>query len=207
MARIDHSYWNSESNPTWAGDFFSRDHLVPGAVLLDVAAFSRADEQDIDLTAVLSVGDTTITVTALTKKIPTGAILRGDNGEYVKLSSAAAVGDTTINIHASLISRLATENLFYEGSDSLFIPSGTVIGRTFTERASGDAFGPCADADEECYVLAFDAWAERGIDFCEGVLYRYGSVVIEDRLPDWSTLSAAVKALLRANYSTIIKQA
>ncbi len=81
------------------------------------------------------------------------------------------------------------------------IPSGTVVGRTYAERDAGTGFGPAADSDDEILIVAFDV--TNAIDLTDVELYRPGSMVKENLLPDWDILSAAVKASLRAKYQTI----
>lgn len=82
------------------------------------------------------------------------------------------------------------------------IPSGTVIGRTFAERAAGTPFGIAADADDEVFIVAFDVTDALKKNDVE--LYRPGFVVKENFLPDFGTLSAAVKAKIRATYVSTI---
>lgn len=119
----------SESSPVWAGDYLSREHVLPGGSNV-VAADWTADS----------------------------------DGRKV-------------------------------------IPSGTVLGRTYAEREAGTGFGPAADTDDEILIAAYDV--TNAVDLTDVELYRPGSVVKENFLPDWDTLSAAVKASIRANYQTI----
>lgn len=84
------------------------------------------------------------------------------------------------------------------GAGFKFIASGTVLGRTFAERETNTAFGLAADADDEVFILAYDvpdAAKNNDID-----LYRPGGVVKENFLPDYGTLTTAIKAKLRALY-------
>lgn len=81
------------------------------------------------------------------------------------------------------------------------IMSGSIYGRTFAERDAGLGFGPWATGDEEVHIVAFtvgDAALEPEIE-----LLRHGTLVKENRLPDWATLSAPLKAIIRGKYHCI----
>lgn len=81
-----------------------------------------------------------------------------------------------------------------------FLPAGTLVGRTFAERETNTAFGPAADGDDELFLTVFDvqdAAKNNDIEF-----YRPNSTVKENFLPNWATLSATLKAKLRALYVT-----
>ena len=82
------------------------------------------------------------------------------------------------------------------------ILSGTLIGRTYAEQVAGTGFGPADDADDEMYLVAFDV--TDAVDLPDVELYRHGSMVKEDLLPEWGDpLSAAKIAYIRANYATM----
>lgn len=82
-----------------------------------------------------------------------------------------------------------------------FVPSGTFVGRTIAERNAGTGFGIADVADDELYLLAFSI-EDAAIDpSCE--LYRQNSVVKENFLPDWGTLSAPLKAKIQELYVCI----
>lgn len=82
------------------------------------------------------------------------------------------------------------------------VVSGTLVGRTYAEQVAGTGFGPAADTDDEMYLVAFDV--EDALDLADVELYRHGSMVKEDLLPQWGDpLSAAQIAYIRANYATI----
>jgi hypothetical protein len=74
------------------------------------------------------------------------------------------------------------------------------VGRTFAERAAGTAFGPYAANDDEVYLVVYDVLdvsVNNDVD-----LYRPGSVVKENFLPDFADWAAADLAALRAAYVT-----
>jgi hypothetical protein len=92
----------------------------------------------------------------------------------------------------------------YPGTGKRLIPSGTVLGRTIAERDAGTGFGPAADADDEVYLNFFQIDDADSISDVE--LYRGRGVVYENFLPVFSTLSATIKAKLRAFYTCSIGQ-
>jgi hypothetical protein len=80
----------------------------------------------------------------------------------------------------------------------VYVPGGTVIGRTIAERDNGDGYGAAADADDEIFVQAFDVFdATQNND---AVLYRPNSVIKENFMPGWDDLSSAVQDAVRAKY-------
>jgi len=86
------------------------------------------------------------------------------------------------------------------GEGRAFIPSGTLIGRTFAERLAGTAFGPAGDLDDEVFITAFDvfdALVNSDVD-----LYRPGSIVKENFLPQFGSISAALTTKYRDLYVT-----
>ncbi len=127
MARIVYANNTANSQPAWAGDYFDREHLLPGGSKLNTTDFTAVD-------------------------------------------------------------------------GVRYVPSGTIIGRTFAERLAGTAFGPAAATDEEFFILAHDVTDAAINNDC--TLYRYGSVVKENRLPNFGTLNATVLAAIRDKYQT-----
>ena len=84
--------------------------------------------------------------------------------------------------------------------------SGTLVGRTYTEKETGVGYGPADVAnDEQIYLLIHD------VDFDDEFLgedgqcslYRWGSQVREESLPDWGTYTAAEKAKIRELYEVV----
>ena len=84
--------------------------------------------------------------------------------------------------------------------------SGTLVGRTWAEKEADTGYGPADVAtDQQIYLLVHD------VDFDDHeigkdghcTLYRHGSTVREESLPNWSTLTAAQKAWIRANYQIV----
>lgn len=83
-----------------------------------------------------------------------------------------------------------------------FLPSGTLVGRTFAERDAKTPYGLWASGDDEAYLVAFDVPDLNRVDEIE--LVRHNAVVKENYLPGWAGLAAGVKAQIRATYRCIL---
>lgn len=191
------------TSPEWAGDFLDREHLVPGGARVDAAQFYPTDSVLVKLNGAAAADDTSITVDALSGAVPSGTLLHfGQSKEFARTTANAAAGATTIAVEA-LPSALEDNDEARYGGVGTYpkrIPSGTLIGRTFAERAAGAAFGPAADADDEVLIVALDVTdAAKNADV---ELYRPGSIVKENFLPDFAALSSALLTKLRATYVT-----
>ena len=202
MARISEES-NTLTAPAWAGDFFNREHLLPGGAKLVAADFNSVDAVLVTLSANEAIGQTALSVSALPAALPAGAVLDFGSGEnIVKLASAAAAGATEITIAEALTVALESgDTATYPGTlNRKTVVSGTLVGRTYTERDAGTGFGAAADDDDEFYLVAFDA---RDLnDNTDVELYRHGGIVKENFLPVFSALSSALKAKIRALYET-----
>jgi hypothetical protein len=82
-----------------------------------------------------------------------------------------------------------------DGSGRKHIPSGTLLGRTIVERDAGTGFGPADDTDDEIFLSAFDVVDAVVLDDVE--MYRPGSQVKENFLPDYATIAADAPLLAR----------
>lgn len=200
MARITQAT-NSLTSPPWAGDFLNREHLLPGGAKLLASAFLAEDAVVVTLSGAEAIGQTAISVNALSGPIPSGAILKSGAGEFMQLTAAAAAGDTTLTVEALEVAWESGDTATYAGAvRTVVVRSGTLVGRTYTERDAGTGFGPAADADDEVYLTAFevpDVLTSNDVD-----LYRPGGLVKENFLPVFSTLSVALKAKIRSLYQT-----
>lgn len=89
-----------------------------------------------------------------------------------------------------------------------FVQSGTLLGRTVAERDAGTGFGPVAVdgttgnvTDTEVYLLLYDVTDASENSDCE--LYRHGSLVKENYLPGYATLTAQRLAAVRERYECV----
>ncbi len=180
---------------------------VPAGTILD---FEDAGKFAL-VTADAAAGATSLTVEALPEQIDDDdeATYRGQN-KFAVTSAAAAEGATSITVEALGEQINDNETAVYEGVGLRHVPSGTIIGRTFAERAAGTGFGPVdftastSVDDDEVYILAFDV--EDADDNPECELFRHGGLVKENLLPDWSTLDSILQAWVRNNHNAILGQ-
>lgn len=199
MARISFGA-TSQTTPEWMADFGSRDHLVPGGIRLNPAAFFDVDPVTVTVAAAAVAGATSITVNALSGPIAAGTVLDFGGDEFARVNTAAAAGATTLAVDPLPQALEGGETATVPGTAAGPVPSGTPIGRTFAERDAGAAFGPGADTDDEFFLLAFDV-TDVAVN-AYGVAYRPGSVVKENYLPGWADMSAALRAKIRDVYVT-----
>ncbi len=199
MARIVDSS-NQLSAAAWAGDFFDREHLIPGGAKLDASQFLATDGVTVTTTAEALADATSISVSALAGAIPNGTMLYfGQSKEFAMLTSAAAAGATSLAVQALPSTIESGDSATYAGTTGIKrVVSGTAIGRTYTERDAGTGFGPAASADDEIYLLAFDVTDASVNPDIE--IYRPGSIVKETFVLNWSSLASGVKSALRSKY-------
>jgi hypothetical protein len=202
MARVTVTA-NQLTSPVWAGDFLDREHLVPGGARVDPAQFFPTDSVLVKLSAAASADATSIAVDALSGPIPSGTQLYfGESKELALTTADAAAAATSIAVQALPAALEDNDEARYGGVGTMpkRIEAGTLVGRTFAERAAGTAFGPAADADDEVLLVALDV--TNAATNADVELYRPGSIVKENFLPGFATLSAALLAKLRATYVT-----
>jgi hypothetical protein len=124
---------------------------------------------------------TTLAVDALTGPVPAGAVLRFGTGMHAYVTADAATGDTSITVEAITADIADNSTAYYSQFNRKYIPSGTLIGRTYTERDANAAWGPAAHTDDEFLLTAFDIIDASVNPDAEG--YRNGKVVKENYLP------------------------
>lgn len=207
MARMDTvpTYSGPAGMPAaaWIGDYLDREHLIAGGARLDPAQF--ADSESVIATvgaAGAAQGATSVPVAALTGPIPSGALLDFGGAKFARLTAAAAPGATALTVAALPTALVSGDTATFSPRGALKnVPSGTLIGRTFTERDANTPFGPAADADDEVYLLAFDVTDAATDPDC--TLYRPGSLVKENFLTSFPGLSTALKAKVRSLYQCV----
>lgn len=203
MAKIDYGNWADNVRPAWAGDYLDREHLVPGGAMVDPAQFVAEDAVVVNVGAAgAPIGATTVPVDALSGPIPTGTTLYFNTNKFARLTAAAAAGATTLTVAPLPTALVDADVATYAGAGSKkkLIVSGTFLGRTFGERAAGTQFGPWATGDDEAYLIAHDVTDADAKPDCE--LYRHESIVKENFLPGFATLSTAALTAIRAAYQT-----
>jgi hypothetical protein len=189
------------AQPEWCGDFLGRDQLVPGGAKVDPTQFPTYPAVAVTLTAPAAVGAAAITVAALTGAIRPGTMLNfGNPGKLAFAPNGAAAAATSI-VTAPLARALITgDTTTTDANTHAVVPSGTVLGRTFAQRNAGTPLHLALDTDEEIFLVAFEVPNVNRVNDVALVRPRAGVVVKENFLPNFSTLSATIKAALRAQY-------
>lgn len=191
-------YAPERTPPAWAGDGLNHKSIYPGGIKLDASQFTSAE---LTVNAIAAVDATSITLASgLTREINVGQVIDFGGKKFARPTVFAAVGATTITV-APLVTALAvgdTGNF----SGIKFVPSGTLVGRTFVERDAGADFGPGATTDDELFLLAYDV--PNAIENPLGAAYRHTCLVFENYLPGWSGLASGAKTAIRSRYNCML---
>ena len=206
--------------PLWAGTPQHQPKvLLPGGGHLAASAFTASSNAiGVTVGSNAAQGATSVTVTALTDNnsanaagsvlIPSGSILDFTGaGKFAILTANAVKGATTLTVEA-LPEALTAGNVAYYSATpgAKYIQSGTLVGRTWSERDAGTGYGPAdvSTPDDEIFLLYFDV--DNAVDNNECELYMHGNVVYENLLPGWSSLGSTTKAAIRSRYRCILGQ-
>jgi len=196
---------NTKGTPEWCADFLSREHLMPFPARLDPSQFVDQNGVLVKANGAAAQAATSVTVDALLAPLPLGALLRflPGAGKLAVLTAAAAEGATSITVEALPTAIADNDEARYSPDNRRTILDGTLVGRTTAERLANTPFGAAADTDDEFYIVAFtvdDALVNPDIE-----LVRPGTVIKENYLPDWTTISANANLLakLRGVYRCI----
>lgn len=204
------SYGPDLSAPRWAGDFGSRDYVLPGGVKLRPEQFAPGDSIFVDVAvAGAALNATSVPIIALTSPdgrpagsiaIPRYTTLFFSATKQVTLTDDAKVGDVTLTVEPIPVALVDADTTFYGGRGPKRVASGTILGRTIAERDAGQGYGPAADTDDvgEIFLLLWDVDDVDRVD--EGELYRPGGVVYENFLASFAAASATIKAAIRTRY-------
>lgn len=201
MARIVDNT-NQITAAAWAGDFFDRDHMIPGGAKLDPAQFNDQDASVVTVGAAGAIATaTSVPVAALTDAIPNGTVLSFGGAKFARLTAAAAAGATSLTVAPLPTALVSGDTATYAGvGATVTVVSGTTVGRTIAERDAGTPFGPAAAADDEIYIVCFDRY-DVGVN-ADIEMYRPNSIVKENFLPQVmdGSMIAGVLTKLRAAY-------
>lgn len=194
------------TRPNWAGDFGDRLALLPGGGRVDASLFAAyPGPVEVEVTADAAVGAVSLAVTALSAAIPANTSLNfGIYGKYAVTDRAIAAGAVAVTVYPIDQAILTGDVATYPGSTLVQIPSGTLVSRTFAQRAAGAKFHPAISTDEEFFLTWHDVVNATQDDEVALVRPDKSFTVKENFLPGWAGLSAALKAVVRANWNTTI---
>lgn len=202
MAKMAFEIDQTYMRPAWAAEPIGPQNMIPGGAKVVPSGFSSSDSFTVTVTAAETASATaTIAVAELEGEIASGYTLNFGSGKYATLLAAAPKGATNLsaNLAASLV---GAETYLYPGiSGTKFIPAGTFVSRTFTERDAGIGFHLAVATDDEFYLLAFDTPDASVNPDCE--LLRHETLVRDHLLPGWTGLAANIQALIRSLYQCV----
>jgi hypothetical protein len=202
MARITVEA-NQRTAPRWAGEGFCKTLLLPGGAKVVASAFFAEDSVRVVVGAAGAAADAvSVPVDALSGPIPSGTVLHFGGKKFAVLTADADEGDVAITVSAIPTALVDNDLAIFPGIETVSIPSGTLVGRTYAERDAGTPYSPAADADDEIYLTAFDVTDVNNNNDVE--LYRHGGLVKENYLPVFSALSATLKGKIRELYETTV---
>lgn len=199
MAGVNYGVRETRTAGAWVQDELGREHVLEEGGRLDPAQFPRLGTVVVTTPGGAAAAATSIGVSALSGPIPSGTVLDFTGaGEFARLSAPAVQGATTLTVEALDAAIEAGDSATYvpAGNPRRFVPSGTLVGRSFAERDAGTPFGPAVAGDGERYLIVHDVFdADKNP---EVALYRPGSLVAERYLPAGVDI-----AQVRALYQTI----
>lgn len=189
--------------PVWAGDYLSRETVLPVPVKLDPAQFNAVDAVVVVVGAAGAAANaTSVPVDALSGPIPAGTVLDFGAKKFARLTAAAEKDAVSLTVSALATALVDDDTATYKGVGKKNLPSGSLIGRTFAERDAGTPWGPAVVAsDDEIFLTTREIGDLTKDDTTE--LYRHNKVVKENYLPGWANLGSTVKAKIRELYTCI----
>lgn len=194
---------NQITSPVWAHDPLDGENVRPGAQL-DPTQFFKTDAVLVTVDTAGAAGNaTSVPVLALPGPIPAGTLLDFGAKKFARVNTLAAAGATSLVVDAIPTALVSGDVATYAGAatSKKTVYAGTPVGRTFTERTSGTAYGPAINTDDEVYLVAFDRY---DLDADPTVtLVRTHVMIYENFLPGWTGMLANLKAKIRATYQTI----
>jgi len=194
--------------PGFIGDFLSREHVLPGGIKLDPAQFPGADAIKVTVgTGGAAAAATAVPVVALPGPVPAGTLLDFGGAKFARLTAAAAAGAVSLAVAALPTALVAGDVAYYnDPKNRKRVAGGTLVGLTNAEleaaATSGVKWGPAADADDVVYLLAWDT--PDVVDNNNADVLRKGTLIKVNNLPGWDTMSAALKAKIRAMYECTV---
>lgn len=215
--------WSSTSysQPAFAAECWDDDELLPGGAKLVASAFAREDAVTVttkNSTAVTAGSNKTVqfqtaiapasligsTTTLTTLAVPAGTVLNFGSGKIVTFPTGIPFGATQVTDATVAADLAGGETATFAGTGRIIVPAGTLVGRTFVERASNVGFGVAdvSTPDDEIYLTAFQV--EDASINSDVTLIRHNTLIYEDKLPGWSSAASNVKAAIRAAYQCIV---
>jgi hypothetical protein len=210
---------NRRTTPPWVADFPLERDFWRAPTLLDTVQFTdqgglvvtvgvagaAQNATSVPVTVTSPLGGYVTNVLGTNPKIPAGTTIDLGGVKIMRLTADLFLGATTAAVSALPTALVSGDIGRYNRLGKLYVPSGTIVGRTFAERTSGTGFGPgdVATPDDELaltYSIVHDARTNPQV-----LLLRPGgkTAIYENNLPGFASLSGAQLVWLRANYHCI----
>jgi hypothetical protein len=199
--------------PNWFGEMYDEKALIPGGALVTVAQFPASDAVRVTANAAAAAA-TSIPLTAPLLlqadgsplavgqiAIPAGALIDFGGAKVAITTANALRGATAIAVRALPTAITVNDAGLYSGVAKRNVPSGTLVGRTLAERDAGGRLEPWTAGDEDFYLVMWEASLELSD---EVALVRPGTIIKENWLPGWATMSAPMRAAIRGRYQCIV---
>ena len=200
--------YQTNIRPGFLGDFASREHVADTGIKVDAATFPGEDAVKVTVAvAGAAQNAVAVPVAALTAEIPAGTVLDFGGAKFARLTAKAAAGAVSLAVAALPTALVSGDKAFYKAPGvGRRIAAGRIVGATFAEleaaAAPGMLWGQAVDADEIIHVLAYDITDADTLN--DGDILRPGTRLFVNFLPDWATLSAALKAKIYARYDVTV---
>lgn len=206
--RVSTQPYQENIRPGFLGDFLNREHLLPGGIKVDAAAFNSVDAVKVTVgVGGAAQGAVTVPATALADAIPSGTVLDFGGAKFARLTATAAKGAVSLAVTALVTALVAGDVAYYNAPGvKKRIAAGTLVGLTNAEieagASAGVQWGPAADADDLVRILAYDIPDAEANNDAE--VLRVGTLIKVNFLPNWAAISATLKGKIRAAYECTV---
>lgn len=197
--------------PGFLGDYANREHVLPGGIKLAASTFNGADAVKVVVdTAGAAANANAVPVTALTAEIPAGTTISfgaAGSKKFAKTTALVSKGAVSLVVEALATALVAGDIGYYNAPGvTKRVPAGTLVGTTNAALEAGAATGvqwhAAVDADDVVRIMAYDS---PDVDTNNDAdVLRVGTLIRVNHLPVWATLSAALKAKVRATYEVTV---
>lgn len=150
----------------------------------------RVDAFKVKATANAAAAATSISVEALEKPIPKGALLNFGGVKFAKLSAGAAADDTTLTVEA-LENQVDLDDVTYYGYGKKMVPAGTIVADTTDGAVPREDSG----ADTATGITETNLHEDNNTDALTGGSVLTGGALFRNQLPqviDSEILTATV---------------
>lgn len=203
--RFNYSGFPDISRPQWAGRELNPSDMLPGGAKVDDTAFSAyTTAVTVVTSAAAAIAATSLAVTALSSGIPAGTQLNfGLPTVQAFVIAAAAAGAVLLEVAPLVTAVPSGATATFRGQYGIMVPSGTLVSRTYAQRAAGGLFHPAVAAEDEYFLTAFDV-RDATLDNDVSLVLRDGHFPIKENfLPNYFTIAntSALLTILRAGYA------